>query len=91
MIEAKVYYNGTCEVINVTNINKEDADYINEHNIKVSMEELNGQYVVYFDDGTLLDDGETPNEIIVLNRGRSCEECMAEGVELLKTRRKEKC
>lgn len=84
MIEAKIYNSRTYKIINVTNIHKEDADYINQHNIKVSMENLNGENIVYFDDGTRLDDGETPDELIVLSRGRSCEECMAEGVKLLK-------
>jgi len=79
---------GKREVIVMTSIRPAAAQYINEHDIKVSTEDgMNGSFVVYFDDGTLLDDDVTPDEIIIIaNTGKLCEDTMDEGVELLKKR-----
>lgn len=80
--------------INIAKVYPDDAAYINERNIKISLEELmTGDTVIYFDDGTPLhgeddEDDQTPDEIIVISRGgkKSCEECFKEGVEKLKKR-----
>ncbi len=76
--------------VEITQIRDEDEEYLTMHNIKVSMEELaTGVFAVYFDDGKHIDDNpeEDPDEIIVLSVGdKSCEDCMAEGVRLLKAR-----
>lgn len=81
--------NGRRDTVRVKNIRAEAARYLNENNIRVSMEEICGMgQVVYFGDGTLLDDDETPDEIIILSNGvKSCEDCMDEGVERLKKRK----
>ena len=76
--------------MDIRNVDKADADYIRENNINVSLEELNeetGDVAIYFDDGTLLDDDETPDEIVVLSMGKTCNQCMSEGVERLKKRK----
>lgn len=79
--------------IGITKVLPEDAQYIKEHNIKVSMEELmTGDNVVYFDDGTFInnDPDESPDEIVIISKGgkKTCEECFKEGVERLKARAK---
>ncbi len=90
MIDAIFYKkpNGSKEFISITEINQDDSDYINENAICVSLEEMNGEAVLYFDNGVFFEDGETPNEIVVFSDGRSCKETIAEGVNLLKARKK---
>ena len=71
------------------NIRPEAAKWLNENKISVSTEEgaTEGDIIAYFDDGTTMEgDENTPNEIIVVSRGKSCEDTMDEGVELLKKR-----
>lgn len=82
--------------IEISNVNPDDAEYINKFGIKVSLEELmTGDTVVYFDDGKhFLEDEDgavdesTPDEIIIISRGgqKRCEDCFKEGVALLKKR-----
>lgn len=83
--------NGKSRVIEITKVYPDDAAYIQRHDIKVSLEELmTGDTVVYFDDGKHIDDNpdEDPDEIIVISKGgrKTCEDCIKEGVELLKKR-----
>lgn len=80
--------NGAKQIINVTKIRDEDKKWLEENNVKVSMEdsEILGP-VIYGDDGTMLEDGETPNEVCIIAEGRSCEECMSELVDTLKKRK----
>lgn len=80
--------NGRREEIIVKNVRPEAAQYLADHDIKVSMEDdtITGGFVVYLDDGTMLDDDETPDEIIIISGAKSCEDCLDEGVELLKKR-----
>ncbi len=83
--------NGRRQIIEVTKVYPDDAAYIRQHDIKVSMEELmTGDTVVYFDDGKHIDDdpNEEPDEIIIISRGgkKTCEDCIKEGVELIKKR-----
>ena len=71
----------------VRNVYEDDAAYINKQCINVSMEDIGDDFVIYFDDGTMVeDDATTPDEIIVLAQGRTCEETIAEGVRLCKER-----
>lgn len=81
--------------IEIAKVQPKDAAYINSKGIKVSLEELmTGDMVIYFDDGTYLADEDgaidesTPDEIIIISRGgkKTCEDCIKEGVELLKKR-----
>lgn len=89
MIPATLYKrpNGEREPFQVTNILPEDAEYIKNNDITVSMEDAGFLgYVIYFDDGRLLDDEETPDELIVFADGKYCEETFAKAVKLLKKR-----
>ena len=77
--------------IEIAKVLPDDAAYINSKGIKVSLEELmTGDTVIYFDDGKRIDDdpAEDPDEIIIISRGgkKTCEDCIKEGVELLKKR-----
>lgn len=77
--------------IEIAKVLPDDAAYINSNGIKVSLEELaTGDTVIYFDDGKHIDDDpkEDPDEIIIISRGgkKTCEDCIKEGVELLKKR-----
>lgn len=80
--------NGKKEESVVNNITQEDADYINQNDIKVSMEDIGYDYCIWLDDGLKNEDGE-PDEIIVLANERSCEATITEGVQLIKQRRLE--
>lgn len=80
---------GRREVVTVPKVYPEDADYINESGIKVSMEDIGSDYCVWLDDGTKNEEDE-PDEIIVLAQGRTCEETLKEGVQLIKLRKEGK-
>lgn len=84
-IEATVYIRpyGKTKGIEVLRIRPEDAKYINENNIKVSMEDLGEDYVIWFDYGAKTYDGE-PDELTVLAEGRNCEDTIADAVKIIK-------
>lgn len=68
-------YSPSCVNPNITKINNvkdQDAKYFNDNEINISMEYLGGDYIVY---GCKNDDDE---EIIVLSKGRSCEDTLSE-------------
>ena len=85
VINVTVYHkpDGRKEPIEVKNIYKDDADFINDNDIKVSMEELNQDIIVYFDYGKKDGDGE-PIEHIVISGNRSCIKTMKEGIEKIR-------
>ncbi len=86
MIEATFFENpdGVKKTITVRYIDEEDAQYIKENGILISMEDpMNLGPVVYADIGRKLEDG-TPKEIIVISKGRSCSEAFNELVRLCK-------
>lgn len=88
--------NGKRREIEIKNVYPDDAAYIKEHDIKVSLEELmTGDTVIYFDDGKHfcmdedgVEDDTIPDEIIIISKGgsKSCEECIKAGVAKLKAR-----
>ena len=61
--------NGRTEVVDVKNVYPEDEAWFAEHNAKLSMEDIGGEFVCYADVG-FEEDGE-PMEAIVLSRSRS--------------------
>lgn len=72
--------NGKQSVIELTEITKEDADYFNKNNFKISLEpqgDGTDNIIIYADYGKKDPDGE-PEEIIIFSRGRECTECMTE-------------
>lgn len=77
-IQATVFIppSGRQEVITVTEIDDRDAEFFTQHNVKLSMEQLQtGLYVIYGDWGKKTPDGE-PEEAIVMSATRSCRELM---------------
>lgn len=68
--------NGRAEVIDLVNIKREDAQWFEQNNVAVSMEDIGGQFAVYGDIGRLSED--EPDEVLVLSKGRDCFETMAE-------------
>lgn len=83
--------NGKTLEVPVNNIRPEDKAFFLENDIKLSAEDdsINDGFILYGDDGTVLEDG-TPDEIIVITRGRDCETSMAELAYLIKARKGEK-
>lgn len=65
--------NGNTSVIEVTNILPEDEAWFKFNNVKVSMEEVAGQFVLYGDCGVTNEYGE-PAECIVFSSGRAVED-----------------
>lgn len=74
--------------ITVRNIYAEDASWMVENQVELSMEEIPVEtYVLYFGHEKLVDDEGTPNEEIVLVKlGEKCEDAIRRGVECLKKR-----
>ena len=65
--------NGTVEMIDMTNIHSEDVEFFENGDYIVSMEELTtGDIAVY----AYPADEDEDNEVLVLSKGRSCEETM---------------
>jgi hypothetical protein len=74
-INAIIYHrpNGRKEEIIIKNIYKKDAKFINDNNIKVSMEKISeNNYAIYFNYGKKDNENE-PIEHIELSLNRSCE------------------
>lgn len=70
------YFNQNGEhLIDCTNINPEDADYFKTNEIKVSMEQLREEIIVY---GCPYSDKSEESEVIVFSNNRSCKDTMAE-------------
>jgi hypothetical protein len=64
--------NGRPETLDIPNVHKEDADWFEANNVKISMEEDGaGGNIVYADIGLKDEDGE-PVELIELSKGRDC-------------------
>lgn len=67
---------GRQEVVDIDQVNPEDEKYFTEHNIKISMEQLQlNQHAVYADTGMLIDGEST--ELLELSHGRSCRDTLA--------------
>lgn len=67
--------NGKVTQIKVAHVWPDDQAFFAKHDIKISMETLQGQQVVYADIGMKNVDGE-PDELIELEAGRSCYEVL---------------
>lgn len=68
---------GRTEEIDLTEVSTADAEWLEANGVKISLEEIGGQFVVYGDIGHKTDDGE-PDEVLVISQGRPCRECMAD-------------
>lgn len=69
------YYRDGQHIIDCVNVRPEDVAYFESNDIKVSMEELNNEFIVY---GCPFSDDSEESEVIVFANGRSCEDTMAE-------------
>ena len=73
------YYNRNGEqLIGCTKIRDADKEFFRNNDIKVSMEELNGEIIVY---GCPYSDKSEESEVIVFARGKSCEDTLSELAE----------
>lgn len=61
--------------MDITNVRPSDAEYFEQNDIKVSMEELAGEFIVY---GCPYSDDSEESEVIVFAAGRSCEDTMTQ-------------
>lgn len=71
---------GHTKVVTVTEILDEDAKWFKDNNVKVSMEDIGNDFVVFGDVGLKIDNDpdEEPDEAIVYARGRSAKETFTE-------------
>jgi hypothetical protein len=67
---------GRAVVETIEHIRPEDAEWFETHNVKVSMEDIGGQFAVYADIGREVD-GE-PDEVLVLSGKMNCEDTMSQ-------------
>ena len=67
---------GRSEVIDLKNIRPEDEAYFTERGIHISLEQLNGEMVVYADLGKPNKDGD-PEELIEFSHGRNCQDTLS--------------
>ncbi len=70
------YYNRNGkQLIDCKNVRQNDVDFFRRNDIKVSMEELNGEIIVY---GCPYSDDSEESEVIVFAKNRSCEDTLSE-------------
>ena len=76
-MKATTYFppNGRSELIDLKNIRPEDEAYFTERGIEISLEQLNGEMVVYADLGEN-EDGD-PEELIEFSYGRNCQDTLS--------------
>jgi len=71
---------GIREEIDIKNVLPEDEEYFTRNGIHISMESIGQEFVVYADIGGADPESEM-DEVLVLSKGRSCEETLAELVD----------
>lgn len=67
---------GRQKILEIKNVLPEDAKWFSENNIKISMEDIGGDFAVYGDTGMEDEDGEII-EMLVISQGRTCEETLS--------------
>ena len=85
MMSLKVHYfnrNGS-HLINCNKVYDDDKKFFQDNDIKVSMEELNGEIIVY---GCPYSDESEESEVIVFAKNRPCDDTLHELMELCKER-----
>lgn len=68
----------------MSNIWKEDAEWLKANNVKVSSEDCYEFLTIYFDHGAVDKDGEPVEHLLIIRSGESCEDAMERGVQELK-------
>lgn len=74
-MQVDLYTKGRVTEIDVTNIYPEDETFFRENKVRISMEDLQGNVIVYADYGATTPDGE-PYEAIAISGGRTCEDTL---------------
>lgn len=67
---------GRQKSLEIKNVLPEDEKWFSANNIKISMEDIGGDFAVYGDTGMVDEDGETI-EMLVIAQGRTCEETLS--------------
>ncbi len=67
---------GRAEVIDCRHVHPEDEQFFQQHGVRISMEDIGGQFAIYADIGRVTEDGE-PDELIELSGTRRCEDTLA--------------
>lgn len=77
-MKATAYFppNGRSGLIDIVNVRPEDEAYFTERGIEISLEQLNGEMVVYADLGEPNEDGD-PEELIEFSHGRNCQDTLS--------------
>ena len=85
-IKATLYIrpNGDTKEIEITKITSEDAQWLNDNNVKVSLEEAPPMLFVYADYGKTTIDGEPDEHLMVVRADSDCVAVMARLVTNLK-------
>lgn len=85
-IKATVYIrpNGNTKEIEITNISPEDAQWLNDNNVKVSLEDAPPMLIIYADYGKTNHDGEPVEHLMVVRADSDCVAVMARLVADLK-------
>lgn len=79
---------GKSEIILSHNVYHEDAEFIKRNRIKISTEDTGIEFIVWFNDGKHVNDdpSEDFDEITLMALGRSCQDTIKQGIELVKAR-----
>ena len=80
--------NGRTREADIQHGHEEDAKYLNDTGVKVSMEDLGGSFAIYFDYGAVIED-EPDEHIQICKSTDRCEDFMAKGVQAIKRLREE--
>lgn len=81
MLTVHYYNHNGRQLIECTKVRPEDVEYFRALDIKVSMEELNGEIIVY---GCPYSDDSEESEVIVFAGNKSCEDTLSELVSVCK-------
>ena len=85
-IKATLYSrpNGDTKEIEITNISPEDAQWLNDNNVKVSLESAPPMLIIYADYGKTTIDGEPDEHVMMVPADSDCVAAMARLVTDLK-------
>jgi hypothetical protein len=75
MIPATLFIppNGKTREIELLNVSEEDSAFFNDNEYAVSLEEIEGQFVIYVDIGLETEEGEPDEEIYIVPPGEECD------------------
>ena len=90
-IKATLYIrpNGATKEINITRINPEDAQWLNDNSVKVSLEDAPPLLIIYADYGKTTPDGEPDEHLLLVPAYSDCVAAMARLVTELKALKKD--